>query len=116
MNEKANLTDLMGVRVEEMVKVLDDVVCRLREAGEKGEGNFLVAPLSAVKLDPYVENEGGKWRLEEAKTVWRHLNMDDLDIGEEGVGGTLRRVVGRRGLRIWRVLGREGACDRKRRK
>lgn len=110
MNEKANLTDLMGAPVKEMVKVMDDIVCRV---GAESKGDFLVAPLSAVKLDPYVENDGGNWRLEEAKTVRRHLNMDDLDIGEEGLAGTWKRVVGRRGLRIWRVVRKEGACEKK---
>ena len=38
--------------------------------------------------------------------VWRwsrHLNLDDLDVGREGVWGTVRRVVGRRGLVVRRV-------------
>lgn len=33
----------------------------------------------------------------------RHINLDDLDIGEEGLGPTLARVLGRRGLGMWRV-------------
>jgi GPI mannosyltransferase 4 len=41
--------------------------------------------------------------------MWRkHINLDDLDIGEEGIVGTLRRVWGRRGLAIWRV---ERICE-----
>lgn len=38
--------------------------------------------------------------------IWRydqHLNLDDLDVGEEGVISTLKRVVGRRGLVIWKL-------------
>ncbi|OAL30655.1 hypothetical protein AYO20_08617 [Fonsecaea nubica] len=33
----------------------------------------------------------------------RHLNLDDLDFGDDGVWPTLERVVGRRGLGVWRV-------------
>jgi GPI mannosyltransferase 4 len=33
----------------------------------------------------------------------RHINLDDLDIGAEGVWATWRRVVGRRGIAMWRV-------------
>lgn len=33
----------------------------------------------------------------------RHINLDDIDIGGQGLWGTLQRVVGRRGLGIWRV-------------
>ncbi|KIX96793.1 uncharacterized protein Z520_07513 [Fonsecaea multimorphosa CBS 102226] len=33
----------------------------------------------------------------------RHLNLDDLDFGDVGVWPTLERVVGRRGLGVWRV-------------
>jgi GPI mannosyltransferase 4 len=40
----------------------------------------------------------------------RHINLDDMDIGEEGLWITLRRVVGRRGLGIWRV---RRVCDKR---
>ncbi|RMZ78601.1 hypothetical protein DV738_g3753, partial [Chaetothyriales sp. CBS 135597] len=36
--------------------------------------------------------------------VWRrHVNLDDLDVGEEGVQRTVERVWGHRGLAVWRV-------------
>ncbi|RMZ80551.1 hypothetical protein DV737_g2917, partial [Chaetothyriales sp. CBS 132003] len=35
--------------------------------------------------------------------VWRkHLNLDDLDVGGEGVWRTVQRVWGRRGLAVWK--------------
>ena len=37
----------------------------------------------------------------------RHVNLDDMDLGEDGIIATLGRVVGRRGLGVWRV---ERAC------
>ena len=41
----------------------------------------------------------------------RHVNLDDMDFGDDGVWGTLARVVGRRGLGIWRV---ERICEGRR--
>jgi phosphatidylinositol glycan class Z len=38
--------------------------------------------------------------------VWRHrqhLNLDDLDFGDDGFWNTIKRVIGRRGLGAWRV-------------
>ena len=63
----------------------------------------LVAPWSSLEFD-----DERMWRdrglvLEEVWRWDRHLNLDDLDVGGEGVWGTVRRVVGRRGLVLWRV-------------
>ena len=41
-------------------------------------------------------------------TFRRHVNLDDLDFGDDGVVETLKRVVGRRGLGLWRV---ERICE-----
>ena len=38
--------------------------------------------------------------------VWtyrQHINLDDMDIASDGLWSTLRRVVGRRGIGVWRV-------------
>ncbi|KAL2368490.1 hypothetical protein RJZ57_007122 [Blastomyces gilchristii] len=40
----------------------------------------------------------------------RHLNLDDMDFGDDGVWPTLKRVVGRRGLNVWLVR-REGCLE-----
>ena len=79
---------------------------------------YLVSPLSATDLDAYVEGTKFKKSAADADAprasrlpiylteVWRtrrHLNLDDLDFGDDGVWPTLRRVVGRRGLAIWSV-------------
>lgn len=74
--------------------------------GDVGLG--LVAPASSVELNAWKEGgrEGAKeggFTLEEVWRYERHLNLDDLDVGGEGVWGTVRRVVGRRGLVVWRV-------------
>ncbi|MCJ1378725.1 alpha 1,2 mannosyltransferase [Xylographa soralifera] len=64
---------------------------------------LVVAPRSSCELDSYRMGEVPGWRWEEVWTAWRHLNLDDMDWGEDGVAGTLGRVVGRRGLTAWRV-------------
>lgn len=78
---------------------------------------FLVAPLSATALDAFTEGANSKASASTDASsepqpsihfaeVWRtrnHFNLDDLDFGDDGVWPTLKRVVGRRGLAIWRV-------------
>lgn len=66
----------------------------------------LVAPWSSTELDSWRDINVKRSRQLEFEEVWRwerHLNLDDLDVGGEGVWGTLARVVGRRGLVVWRV-------------
>ncbi|RYP89338.1 hypothetical protein DL769_000093 [Monosporascus sp. CRB-8-3] len=73
-------------------------------------GTYLIAPRSAVWLDPYLENKGlDGLRFREVWSYSRHLNLDDLDWGEDGVWDTLKRVIGRRGIVAWRVT---RSCDR----
>ena len=65
----------------------------------------LVAPFSSMEIDPWIA-KSAEDRVFTFEEIWRyhqHLNLDDLDIGEEGVWGTLRRVIGRRGLVVWKV-------------
>lgn len=42
----------------------------------------------------------------EGKLVWvhgRHINFDDIDIPGDGPWGTVKRVLGRRGLGVWKA-------------
>jgi len=83
---------------------------------------FLVAPLSAWRFDPGqiippMSNftlflpapstidiaSQTPLRLTHLKTYSKHINLDDMDFGDDGVVPTLSRVVGRRGLGVWRV-------------
>lgn len=68
----------------------------------------LVAPYSSMEIDHWIakSTEDQAFSFEEIWRYSQHLNLDDLDIGEEGIWGTLGRVVGRRGLVVWKV-GRE---------
>lgn len=63
----------------------------------------LVAPYSSVELDAIVSSGEDGLILEEMWQYSRHLNLDDLDFAADGIWGTLARVIGRRGLVIWRV-------------
>jgi phosphatidylinositol glycan class Z len=79
---------------------------------------FVVAPLAAWRLDtllgayPPASNFSfsvafdvppAQLTMTNIFTYRRHLNLDDVDFGDDGVGPTLERVVGRRGLGVWKV-------------
>lgn len=83
---------------------------------------FLAAPFSAFRFNnnhavPSISNfsfimpdsyhtgeqEQRDLRLTHLATFRQHINLDDMDFGDDGVVSTLSRVVGRRGLGLWRV-------------
>ncbi|KAI9847785.1 MAG: alpha 1,2 mannosyltransferase [Sclerophora amabilis] len=116
-NEELTTHDLMGMQPDLMIEELRQYA---RCHGEGGEGTYLVAPTSATFLDQFRSAEqavlaNGKPKDRDAKggsqelflePIWhysKHLNLDDLDFADDGVWGTLSRVVGRRGLDTWRV-------------
>lgn len=119
-NEVLDTHDVMGIPGEELMQRLTALATcdipadrRTREYLKEKNGTYLVAPLSATYLDPYLPNKG----LEglRFREVWRydkHFNLDDLDWGEDGVWNTLKRVIGRRGLAAWRVT---KSCPERRR-
>lgn len=100
------VTDLMGMELEAMMSRVD------AEVGDcDGPGVGLVAPRSSTELDVWTQNPGtkeGDLVFEEMWRYTRHVGLDDLDFAREGVWGTMKRVVGRRGLSVWRVRRR---CD-----
>lgn len=106
-NEVLTTHDLMGMKGDLMIAELDrHLLCdsSTETVGSDFNSTYLVAPYSAMYLDKYIGNGSQEhlW-LEE---VWRyrsHLNLDDLDFGDDGVWDTLSRVIGRRGLITWRV-------------
>lgn len=110
-NEVLRTQDLMDMDGVKLIVELDRLATcdtpadrRNIEYLKERNGTYLIAPLSATWLDPYLENKG----LEglRFREVWRHrqhLNLDDLNWGEDGFLPTLQRVVGRRGLAAWRV-------------
>ncbi|KAH9883891.1 GPI mannosyltransferase 4 [Xylariomycetidae sp. FL2044] len=71
---------------------------------KEANGTYLIAPLSTTWLDTYLENKGlDGLRFREVWMTRKHLNLDDLDWAEDGFWPTISRVIGRRGLAIWRV-------------
>lgn len=106
-NEMLTTHDLMGMKGELMIKELQEwATCSDAPEVENRNGTYLVAPLSATFLDKYAAGEKGNAEGLELETVWQyktHLNLDDLEFGDDGVWPTLKRVVGRRGLGVWRV-------------
>ncbi|KAK5090073.1 alpha 1,2 mannosyltransferase [Lithohypha guttulata] len=83
---------------------------------------ILVAPFSAFRFDseatiPPISNftfvlpdshspndrTGNGLRLTHLTTFRKHINLDDMDFGDDGILATLKRVVGLRGLGVWRV-------------
>ena len=102
--------DLMGRPIEELMEVVEEKFggCDVKDGRGHEKEIIVVAPRSRVDLDRYTQGEVPGWVWRELRTEKRHLNLDDLDWGGEGVVGTLRRVVGRRGLVAWLVSKR---CD-----
>ena len=108
-NEVLTTHDIMGIKGSLMIgEVMAKATCQSSNTNETAylkekEGTYLIAPLSATFLDNYTSNLEHGVHFQE---VWRHkqhLNLDDLDFGDDGFVPTLRRVIGRRGLAAWRV-------------
>lgn len=110
-NEVLRTHDVMGMKGDMLLAELDRLATcdtpadrRSTEYLKEKNGTYLVAPLSATWLDPYLPNKGLEGlRFREVWRYQQHLNLDDMDFAEDGVLKTLSRVIGRRGLAIWRV-------------
>ncbi|KAL8942702.1 MAG: hypothetical protein Q9216_001506 [Gyalolechia sp. 2 TL-2023] len=94
-------TDLMGTKAEEMTKKVSEAVGSCMEKGFGVAG--LVAPWSSVELDTWMKDSRTQLSFEKLWMSKYHLNLDDLDVEEDGIPGTLERLVGRRGLVVWRI-------------
>ncbi|GIJ85492.1 alpha 1,2 mannosyltransferase [Aspergillus pseudoviridinutans] len=117
--------DMMGIPGVEMAQELEKLVPRCGPHGEthtddasagSGEADrtnfvFVVAPRSATYLDRYTTAPAGSsgLKLQELYSYPKHINLDDLDVGSDGLLATLKRVFGRRGLNVW--LARRTGCD-----
>lgn len=93
-------TDLMGTPFALTQHRVDLMLAEEQGAGKAAV--VLVAPFSSMELEDSSWTERGMV-LEEVWRYGQHLNLDDLDFAGEGIWGTLRRVVGRRGLVVWKV-------------
>ncbi|KAI1167483.1 GPI mannosyltransferase 4 [Nemania serpens] len=110
-NEVLHTEDVASIAGDTLLEQLERIATcdtpadrRSREYLKEKNGTYLIAPLSATWLDPYLENKGlDGLRFREVWRYRKHLNLDDLDWAEDGVWHTLKRVIGRRGLVAWRV-------------
>ncbi|KAI9677519.1 MAG: alpha 1,2 mannosyltransferase [Caeruleum heppii] len=104
-NEELATRDLMGLHPDLLIEQVAQLApCQSSTAKN---ATYLIAPHSSTFLDPFTQGEGERHgRKLHFEKIWHyrnHFNLDDLDIGEEGVWPTLKRVVGRRGLDAWKV-------------
>ncbi|KAF2637662.1 hypothetical protein P280DRAFT_500405 [Massarina eburnea CBS 473.64] len=109
-NEELETVDLMGMPGDKMLQQVKAVLphCRTRRPPRIRDGGravvYLVAPRSARFLKKFADPAGREEiELSEVWSFKRHLNLDDMDFAEDGVRRTLGRVVGERGLVVWRV-------------
>ncbi|KAI2788265.1 GPI mannosyltransferase 4 [Penicillium oxalicum] len=94
--------DLMGISGLELIRRLDQAVPPCGTISPV----YLVAPTSANFLDEYTATGTPRTPDLQLYRLWsyrKHLNLDDLDFGDDGVVPTLKRVVGRRGLGVYSV-------------
>ncbi|CAI7642762.1 unnamed protein product [Penicillium glandicola] len=95
--------DLMGMSGVEVMLQLEQSV----PSCSNPSSVFLVAPTSAAFLDKYAvsasQSRDQNLQLHPLWSYRKHLNLDDMDFGDDGILPTLRRVVGRRGLGVWSV-------------
>jgi len=91
--------DLMGLGKQD----LTNRICS--SVGQKTDA-VLVVPRSATFLDKFGVAENSTTsglQLSERVSIRSHLNLDDMDFGDDGVLPTLTRVIGRRGLTVFDV-------------
>ncbi|EEP79339.1 conserved hypothetical protein [Uncinocarpus reesii 1704] len=113
--------DLMGIPGPDMLEKLDKSVMNCADGSVNKQGSInptiLVAPNSATFLDQYIhysdskEPNGGNNLTLQLNRLWKydkHLNLDDMDFGDDGIQTTLHRVLSRRGLNVWLVT---RTCD-----
>lgn len=107
-------TDLMGMKSEDMMARISGAIGGCGEIRPRNVG--LVVPFSSVDLDHWIEASLSREHFS-FDSVWKtkqHLNLDDIDFDQDGIRGSIARVVGRRGLVIWkvsRVCGSSGNTD-----
>jgi GPI mannosyltransferase 4 len=107
-NEVLKTHDVMGMKWDLMIEELGKITaCNAtvgKELPEGQNGTYLIAPTSAAFLDQYIlQSNPGGFKFSQVWNYRRHLNLDDLDFGDDGVWPTLQRVIGRRGLAVWKV-------------
>jgi phosphatidylinositol glycan class Z len=107
-NKHLKTVDLMGVSGDIMLENVKTALpsCLTRKLIGTA-AVYLVAPRSSSFLHPYlggnVIQKDEDLSLQKIWSYNRHLNLDDIDFAEDGVWKTLERVVGGRGLVVWKA-------------
>lgn len=107
-NKSLKTHDLMGIKGSEMLQKLTILAtCNQRNNSsqyQETEGTYLISPLSATYLESIIDNQMSQGL--HFREIWRykkHLSLDDLDFGKDGFWPTIKRVVGKRGIIVWKV-------------
>ncbi|KAH0596353.1 hypothetical protein MHUMG1_06214 [Metarhizium humberi] len=98
-NEVLQTRDVMGLKGDALLTQLTELATcdtpadrRNQEYLKEKNGTYLIAPASATWLDPYLSNKGlHGLRFREVWRYRKHLNLDDLDFGDDGIWNTLSR-------------------------
>jgi len=103
-NHNLTTEDLMGLKSA----VLEDHICDWYRQHALGLDRkaVIVAPYSATFLDQFLDNDTSTANCLSLRKRWSteaHLNLDDVEFGDDGVLPTLSRVVGRRGIVIYDI-------------
>jgi GPI mannosyltransferase 4 len=115
---RINITSVpsMGMPQSELLQTLSDNIeehgtsCLLPSILKARKDFYIAAPLSAWrtgkpfnKKDLSFLTDRPALNLTHLATFPKHINLDDMDFGDDGVYNTLTRMVGRRGLGVWHV-------------
>jgi GPI mannosyltransferase 4 len=92
-------SDMMGMLPPDVDAILKTAV----SCGEADQGIVLVAPASATYLDKLINSTRRGLFLKERWHYSKHIGLDYLDFENEGVLGTIGRVLWRRGLVLWDI-------------
>jgi phosphatidylinositol glycan class Z len=105
-NFQMDTRDLKGLAPELMIdELLSAAPCRRTSTFFKknDSSTYFVAPDSSAFLQQLTQTDDHSVELTHVWSHRKHIGLDDLDIGGDGLFNTLKRVVGRRGLSVWRV-------------
>lgn len=107
---------LMGIPQAELLQSLSDSLekysapCSDHSLIPSTKDFYIAAPLSGWRMgkpfnkkDLSFSTDRPGLNFTHLATFPKHINLDDMELGDDGVYSTLSRVVGRRGLGIWHV-------------
>ncbi|KAK6330716.1 alpha 1,2 mannosyltransferase [Orbilia javanica] len=90
--------DLMGGPVKGVFGEIERI--KTAAAGRCDKRSLFVTPGSARGIEALVE----QGRIAKVWGYRKHLNLDDMDFGDDGIVETLNRVVGKRGIVVYEVV------------